>query len=702
METLLQQPPAKSTGETPVPEKAVRKINLCCGPVRLPGYINIDIAGDADVVLDLEKELLPFPDESVGTLVCISAINYFSRSRGLEIVRDVHRVLAPGGVVRFAVQDLRILASNYLHQNKAFYFEKLADGRDRFPGQTFADKFNEFFKGFQSCGKTCQFVYDFETLALAFREAGFSQVEQKDFRQSRIPQIELIDNRPEQMFFLEATKGATAVRPPVSNPAPKKSDAHPLLEKGRRLWDQGQHERAWQLWLKVLELNPKDRAAVECVAKVLQEKKRFDDEEKLYRAYLNVQPQDSAVLQALEDVTQRRTAVQTNEAMILKSRETLQRLDLRVNRILPDEEHLAGCMKWLRSAHSATNFKGVSAYYHPTKPGWDVAYPETTGYITATFVRHGQLTRNEGSIQSAIQMADWEIDIQSPEGGAGEPVGVYGLRPRIFNTSQVMYGWIALYRHTKDSKYLDAARKAGDWIVQLQDPDGNWTQNTYRGPKTYKIRVAWALLELFNDTQDPKYRIAAERTINHVLKQAHPNGWFANMSLSDPGKPWTHLIAYTLVGLHQVYRLNNADCDRRRILKLLTVAAAGICRFYDQKVQEGMAPLYGLPATFDANWSSIDAWSCNTGDAQLAFFLQGMGREIGNQTFLRVADAITNDLKKRHLMDGIDDLNIHGALTGSYPIAAEYGAYAIPNWGVKFFADALLQKLSPDLAPLLG
>jgi len=49
-------------------------------------------------------------------------------------------------------------------------------------------------------------VYDFESLALLFKNAGFRTVEQKKYRESVLADIEKIDNRPEQMFFLEATK----------------------------------------------------------------------------------------------------------------------------------------------------------------------------------------------------------------------------------------------------------------------------------------------------------------------------------------------------------------------------------------------------------------------------------------------------------------------------------------------------------------
>ena len=90
------------SGTTLLADKPIRRINLCCGPVHLEGYINVDISKTADVILDLEREPLPFPDQSVDGVVCISAINYFTRQRGGEIIRDVYRVLKSGGIARFA------------------------------------------------------------------------------------------------------------------------------------------------------------------------------------------------------------------------------------------------------------------------------------------------------------------------------------------------------------------------------------------------------------------------------------------------------------------------------------------------------------------------------------------------------------------------------------------------------------------------
>ncbi|MBN1755108.1 class I SAM-dependent methyltransferase [bacterium] len=183
------------------------KVNLCSGSILLSGYWNIDLFPGADFMADLEKSLLPFPDNSMSVVVCISSINYFSRERGSAIIKDVRRILKPGGIARFASQDLQLIARKYLERDRDFFFEKLPDGQDRYPGATFGDKFNAWFYGYQtSQGKHCRYFYDYESLEVLFREAGFKVVEQRVYMDSRLPDIEKIDNRPEQMFFLEAVK----------------------------------------------------------------------------------------------------------------------------------------------------------------------------------------------------------------------------------------------------------------------------------------------------------------------------------------------------------------------------------------------------------------------------------------------------------------------------------------------------------------
>jgi ubiquinone/menaquinone biosynthesis C-methylase UbiE len=184
----------------------VRKVNLCCGGQKIPGYTGVDFGGAAELRRDLRKGPLPFADESLDAVTCMSAINYFTRTRAAEIIAETHRVLKTGGVARFGVQDLNAIARKYVENDSEFFFQKLADGRERFEGPTVGDKFAAWFYGYEVNGIPCRYFYDYDSLAHLFREAGFSLVERMPYLASRLDNIHLIDNRPDQMFFLEAVK----------------------------------------------------------------------------------------------------------------------------------------------------------------------------------------------------------------------------------------------------------------------------------------------------------------------------------------------------------------------------------------------------------------------------------------------------------------------------------------------------------------
>jgi len=184
----------------------ITKVNLCSGTEKISGFFNLDIALSSDLVIDLSKQNLPFPENSMDVVICISAINYFTYDRAGEIIKEVHRVLAPGGIARFGVQDLEAIAEKYVNKDTDFFFQKTPHKQDRFEGQTLGDKFVAWFYGYRSGKGNCRYFYDYNSLAVHFKETGFSQVERKEFRESRLKDITQIDNRAGQMFFLEAIK----------------------------------------------------------------------------------------------------------------------------------------------------------------------------------------------------------------------------------------------------------------------------------------------------------------------------------------------------------------------------------------------------------------------------------------------------------------------------------------------------------------
>lgn len=350
-----------------------------------------------------------------------------------------------------------------------------------------------------------------------------------------------------------------------------------------------------------------------------------------------------------------------------------------------DAEHLAATVGWLRLAQDVTGCGGVSAVYR-LRAGWDVPYPETSGYIIGTFLACRDYFGDETFLQRACRIGDWEIALQAASGGILSRPNC--PETRVFNTGQVMLGWGALYDATHDERYLNAACKAGDYLLAIQEPDGTWHRDTYCGPRTYHARADWALLRIGRLSGKAVYSEAASRNLAWVLAQHTGNGWFDNCGFHTQD-PITHVIDYTMIGLLESYLLEPTAFTAAPI-PILTMAADAICKGIERYQIRGIRGM--IPASFNRDWQSADDHSCLTGNAQLAYTLFRLYEVTGNAQYRESAVTLIDGLKLTQIIKGVEP-EVCGGLPGSYPMHTGYHANTFPNWGTKFFADALLAKL---------
>jgi hypothetical protein len=71
----------------------------------------------------------------------------------------------------------------------------------------------------------------------------------------------------------------------------------------------------------------------------------------------------------------------------------------------------------------------------------------------------------------------------------------------------------------------------------------------------------------------------------------------------------------------------------------------------------------------------------------IGFILAGM---TGDSTCHRSASKLLEFVRRKQLRS--DRPGIDGGIPGSWPIRGRYNAFEIPNWGVKFFVDALIAE----------
>lgn len=90
------------------------KISLGAGGVRFTGWLHVDADAhwQPDVVADLSQPL-PFPDAHADFLQSEDFIGQLTFAQAREHLRDCHRVLKPGGVLRLLTPDLAVLVDHY-------------------------------------------------------------------------------------------------------------------------------------------------------------------------------------------------------------------------------------------------------------------------------------------------------------------------------------------------------------------------------------------------------------------------------------------------------------------------------------------------------------------------------------------------------------------------------------------------------------
>jgi predicted SAM-dependent methyltransferase len=93
------------------------KLNLGSGG-RLPGYINVDIRREVnpDVVWDLEQTPYPWKDCSVDEILMVDTLEHLSFRKVRNAVKELYRILKPGGKIFIQVPDMEAKARAILEQ----------------------------------------------------------------------------------------------------------------------------------------------------------------------------------------------------------------------------------------------------------------------------------------------------------------------------------------------------------------------------------------------------------------------------------------------------------------------------------------------------------------------------------------------------------------------------------------------------------
>lgn len=200
------------------------RLNLGCGLAVAPGWLNVDgslnalvanmppamhglvyrLTGARQYYAEQEYRRLlsehkfmhhdlasgiPLTDGVADCIFSSHFLEHLFRKDADHLLRECYRVLKPGGILRISVPDLEYAVSLYAADEK----EKML--RNYF----FVDDDDSYYARHK-------YMYDYAMLESQLTGIGFAEVARCQYRQGRVPDIEILDNRPEESLFVEAVK----------------------------------------------------------------------------------------------------------------------------------------------------------------------------------------------------------------------------------------------------------------------------------------------------------------------------------------------------------------------------------------------------------------------------------------------------------------------------------------------------------------
>jgi predicted SAM-dependent methyltransferase len=185
------------------------RLQVGAGPLGLPGWLNSDLIS-GDIYLDLLRPL-PLPDSTFSYVFGEHVIEHIPEAAAAALLRELHRVLRPGGVLRLTTPDLRKLIAIYEDENPVVDRATYTDWLSGLTGKSRHRAAQAFNDSLRLWGH--QHIYDEEDLAARFYEAGFAEVRRAEPGESEHEALRGLErhggaewvNRAEAMC-LEATR----------------------------------------------------------------------------------------------------------------------------------------------------------------------------------------------------------------------------------------------------------------------------------------------------------------------------------------------------------------------------------------------------------------------------------------------------------------------------------------------------------------
>mgnify|MGYP000914503847 CR=1 FL=1 len=173
------------------------KLNVGCGSVKFPGWVNIDIEPNADLVVDLRNGL-PLKDNTADFIYNEHFIEHLSFEDGEKAVKEFYRVLKGGGVLRIATPELNYIIEKYVN-----------DWKDQdwlsWPHYSYITTKGRMLNiAMREWGH--EYLYNEEDLRNLLKKIGFKKITKQELNKSKHHELSDRETRKDSKLILEAEK----------------------------------------------------------------------------------------------------------------------------------------------------------------------------------------------------------------------------------------------------------------------------------------------------------------------------------------------------------------------------------------------------------------------------------------------------------------------------------------------------------------